>query len=113
MMRRALIDFEATLFTPSDNTDIFTRDLSAMFDALAVHGLRVVGSAPSPIDAVGEQVRLVVEACGHAPDALPAECESGWTIVRPMFVLYQHGHQRTIKVERIEIVGKPRLSIAA
>jgi hypothetical protein len=112
-MRRALIDFDAHLFSHREQGG-FARDLGAMFDALSVYGLAVVGSAPTPLGPEGaEKVRLIVEADIGRADALPAECETEWTIVRPQFVIETHGEQRIVKVSKVEVVGEPRLVLAA
>lgn len=95
-MRQALIDFDVDLWfapRPADG-----ESLPRLIDVLKAHGLSVTGSAAAPYGAV----RLVIEG-----DGLPAECDSGWAIVRPTFSSEQHGSQHIVRVGEVQFAGRP------
>jgi len=103
-MKRAVMDFSCEFFTG----DVDRRcDLSATLDAMVAFGLRIVGSAPSDYDGT-YKVRLIVDG-----DSLPDECADGWRVVRAVFIQEMHGDQRIVRVDRIDVVGQPRLILAA
>jgi hypothetical protein len=114
-MSRALIDFDCALFTSGPEENAFARDIRPMFDALRAFGLEVVGSAPTPNESIycgAPVVRLIVEEVAGF-NVLPAECTEGPRLVKPRFSLETHGHQRIVRLDAVEIVGKPNLIVAA
>lgn len=114
-MSRALIDFDCALFGGPEGNNVFARDIRPMLDALWVFGLGVVGSAPTPNESIycgAPVVRLIIEE--HAGfNVLPAECAEGPRLVKLRFVLETHGHQRIVRIDAVELAGRPNLIVAA
>lgn len=114
-MSRALIDFDCAVFTSCPEENLFARDIRPMFDALRSFGLEVVGSAPTPNESIycgAPVVRLIVEEVTGFK-VLPAECAEGPRLVKARFSLETHGHQRIVRLDAVEIVGRPNLIVAA
>lgn len=113
-MARALIDIDCGIFQ-GDPESAFARDIGPMFNALRVFGLQVVGSAPTPNEAVinGPVVRLIVEEAAGVK-VLPGECSDGPRLIKPTFVIETHGDQRLIKVSELWLSpDKPKLALVS
>lgn len=111
--RRLLIDFDAGFFGPRENGQgLSAEDLGRALNALAVHGLRVIGSAPSDPYAAHPAVRLIFETALGLDDMIPPAIED-LTIVRPTFAQETHGGQRLVRVRSIEPIGRPRVALVA
>jgi hypothetical protein len=62
-MAKALIDIDADIFNGDPENGVVARDIGAIFSTMRTFGLRVAGSAPSPLTYIDgpAPVRLIVE----------------------------------------------------